>query len=851
MKKLIYIMLIFSSLCVKAQETANPASNKVRELVTSLDSFRKKTPVEKVHLHLDKPYYSLGDTLWIKAYVVNERNELSALSKILHIDLVNDKGLVKTNITMPITKGLGWGAITLSDSLLQEGNYHIRAYTNVMRNFGADYFFDKVILIGNALPPPAESPATPGKKKPVTASNNIQPAPVKSDPNKISIQFFPEGGDLVNGLSSKIGFKAVGDDGLSREISGYVVGRDNKQIVAFKSEHAGMGTFMLKPAPGNTYTAVVKFRGNEKRIEIPKAKEQGFILSVTQNEDDVVVNINASAGLLQSGTIALVGQANNTVQYAASKPLNRTSFNTVIPKDRFPEGIVQFTLFSPDFQPVAERLVYVHHADSYLKINVAADKPDYKRRDKVHLDLQVTDLDGRPVTGAFSLAVTDETKVPYNEANEKTILSNLLLSADLKGYIEQPNYYFTADTTGKVNQLDNLLLTQGWRRFVWKDIMLNTIPPPVYRVETGVGISGQILASGGKPAEGVKVFLLFDMGSGVLIDTVTNNEGRFSFGNFPFRKGVGYNISLVDPKGNKNLKIQIDKPNNDLPGINNLPDEHADNDNLISYVENSRARFVELKKDAWLYKPIELKEVDIRELAVKNSTSLAGPGNADQVLTFVDLMGCQSDLSKCLVGRINGVQWKPISYTNSLTTDSHTVTINSGFLPYSRGYDDPMTIIVDGIERSDGLSVMSENVASVEVLRGGGASSLYGLHGAAGVIVITTKRGDINYEAFESERRHPGDANAKQQRGLMKYTFAGYDMRREFYSPDYSNPQTNTLVPDLRSTIYWKPSIITNTQGKAGVDFFNADGSGNYRVIVEGLAPEGKLGRQVYHYTVK
>ncbi len=847
MKKLIYQLLIFSGLCVKAQETAKPVSNKVRELVNSLDSFRKKTPVEKVHLHLDKPYYSLGDTIWMKAYVVNERNELSALSKILHIDLVNDKGLVKTNITMPITKGLGWGAITLSDSLLQEGNYHIRAYTNLMRNFGTEYFFDKDVLIGNALPPVESPPASSARKKPVIASNNISPAPVKNNPNNISIHFFPEGGDLVNGLSSKIGFKAIGDDGLSREISGYVVDRGNKQIVAFKSEHAGMGTFMLQPASGNTYTAVVKFNGNEKRIEIPKARDQGFILSVTQNEDDIVVNINASAGLLQSGTIALVGQANNTVQYAASKPLNRTSFNTVIPKDRFPEGIVQFTLFSPNFQPVAERLIFVHHADSHLKINVVADKPDYKRRDKVHLNLEVTDFDGRPVTGAFSLAITDETKVPFAEADEKTIFSNLLLTSDLKGYVEQPNYYFTNDTLGKANQLDNLLLTQGWRRFVWKDIMLNTIPPPAYRVETGVGISGRVLASGGKPAEGVKVFLLFDMGNGVLIDTVTNSDGRFSFGNFPFRKGIGYNISVIDQKGDKNLKIQIDKPNNDLPGISHLPEEHPDNDNLISYVENSRARFIELKKDAWLNKPIELKEVDIRELAVKNSTSLAGPGNADQVLTFIDLMNCQTDLSKCLVGRLIGVQWKLDNSANS----THLLTIKPDLLPFARDYDVPMTIIVDGIEQPDGLSnVRTQDVSSVEVLKGG-ASSLYGMHGAAGVIVITTKKGDINYEAFESERQHPGDANVKQQRGLMKYIFAGYDMRREFYSPDYFNPQTNTLIPDLRSTIYWKPSIITNNQGKAGVDFFNADGSGNYRVIVEGLAPEGKLGRQVYRYAVK
>lgn len=143
---------------------------------------------------------------------------------------------------------------------------------------------------------------------------------------------------------------------------------------------------------------------------------------------------------------------------------------------------------------------------------------------------------------------------------------------------------------------------------------------------------------------------------------------------------------------------------------------------------------------------------------------------------------------------------------------------------------------------------MSEDVASVEVLRGGGAAALYGLHGSNGVIIITTKRADIDYTAFEVERQRPGYYKGD---GLAKYTFGGYDLRREFYSPDYSNRLTNSQLPDLRSTIYWKPNIITNSQGKAGIDFFNADGAGNYRVIVEGLGPDGKLGRQVYSYIVK
>ncbi|MDB5030389.1 TonB-dependent receptor plug domain-containing protein [Mucilaginibacter sp.] len=821
MKKLFFILLAFTCFCVKAQEkpATTPAAEKLKTIAASLNEYSNKAYVEKVHIQFDKPFYSLGDTIWMKAYVVNGSNELSPLSKVLHIDIVNDKGIVKTTGTVPVTKGLGWGAIILGDSLLQAGNYHIRAYTNWMRNMGSEYFFDKAVKIGNAL----------SSARTTVADNNTQG--IKGQ--DISVSFFPEGGDLVTGLTSKVAFKALGTDGLSREISGYVVDRNNKQVTTLQSEHAGMGTFMLQPTPANTYTAIIKYNGAEKRIALPKAKDSGYVLTVTQNDNNIAVSVSAGSNL---GSIAFVAQANNIVQYAATKTVERNAFTTLIPKSRFPEGIVQLTLFSPDYQPVAERLVFVHHPYSYLTVNLGADKTGYKKREKVHLNLNVTDDNGRPVTAAFSLAVTDETKVPFDEVDEKTIFSNLLLTSDLKGYVEQPNYYFTAITTDKTNQLDNLLLTQGWRRFAWKDILSHTPPPLTHQAQTGVGISGRV-TKGGKPVPGAKVFVLFNVGSGILYDTVANSDGRFTFTNFPFAKGTSYNVSAVDTKGNKNFKIDIDKQNYELPAIDNLPYEQPANNNFLTYIENSKARFEGLLKEKTPDNAIMLQEVNIKEIAVKNSSSLAGPGNADQVLTFIDLLGCQYDLSKCLEGRLTNIRFKPDS----------AGTPGAGMTPYSRGFDTPMTIIVDGIERPDGLtSIMSADVSSVEVLRGGGASALYGLHGANGVIIVTLKKGDINYSAYETTRQHGYD----KADGLKNYTFNGYDMRRQFYSPDYTQP-ANKQVPDLRSTIYWKPNIITTYQGKASVDFFNADGTGNYRVVVEGLGPDGKMGRQVYHYAVK
>jgi len=1177
MKKLIYCILFFTGLGTKAQEKQNPASSKLQDIAVSLDSFSNRVPVEKVHIHFDKPYYSLGDTIWMKAYVVNENNGLSVLSKILYVDLLDDKDSVKVSLRLPVVKGLGWGAITLTDSLLTEGAYHIRAYTNLMRNFAQVYFFDKAIRVGNALPPGG---LVSFKRTNVAAAKNSKAI---ADSAGISIQFFPEGGELVNNLVSRVAFKAVGPGGLGREVSGYVVDQNDKQITTFRSEHAGMGDFILQPVANNTYTALIKFAdGGEKRFKLPAAQDKGYALSINQNEENIIVSIQASRSLLNSGEVSLVAQVNNAVQYTGKKELTG-DFTTVIPKSRFPEGIAQFTLFSPQYQPVAERLVFVRNTGQHLTIKVNPDKPGYNKRDKVHLNLEVTGQDGKPVAGAFSLAITDEGKVPFNEADEKTIFSNLLLSADLKGYIEQPNYYFTDINPDKDKQLDNLLLTQGWRRFVWKDILANNLPTLAYQPEAGMGISGRILTAKGAPVRNAKVFILVNAGNGRVIDTVTNADGRFNFNGLAFAKGTSFNVSATDAKGKKNVKVEIDKKNSAPPAFehpdepsatgqqpemlayNRPPDEQAANPNFTAYIDSSRARFDALKKteqtgkaaiklkevninekpsrptpkeialqyskslagpadqvltfvdlancmdasiagclvtklngvrgvrgkggnvifyfedavmpvivdgkrmtppdlstitfdqvagvevikgaramvygkdavgkngqvsgvivvtlkrggvdyesyiddhdeqqqkiiaqkkdekqkaialkevtieekkadkvkevalqdsknlagpghadivltfvdiancgdlggcllsrlpniqvkrdprgSAWfaysrgntkpmhvyvdgtelspaaygaiatdniasievlrgggaeaLYKSggegiilitlktggvdyqkyideheqdqkkiIALKEITIKgkgngqdanatkaevlKLAVKNSENLAGPGNADQVLTFVDLLPCQSSLLDCLNGRLVGVQVKDGAF-------------------FARGFDSPMYIVVDGIGGREINSVVSSDVSSVEVLRGSGAASLYGVHAANGVLIITTKRGDVDYNAYTIGYLKYTPPQKPQV--LISYKLQeGYDLRREFYSPDYSKLLTPTEMPDLRSTIYWKPNIITDENGKASVDFFNADGTGSYRVIAEGLDGMGKLGRQVFKYVVK
>ena len=275
-----------------------------------------------------------------------------------------------------------------------------------MRNYGDAYFFDKEVRIGNTLALNTTAATLYASTAAATASTTATTSSTNTD---VSIKFFPEGGNLVNGLLSKVAFKAIGNDGLNRQVSGTIVDKDNKQVADFRSEHAGMGVFLLQPVSGNTYTAVIKLPDSSlKRVALPVAMQQGYILSVNQNESNVFVSISASSALLNSGEVCLVAQAGNVVKYSRKSDRLWRVMTAIIPKSRFPEGIVQFTLFSPQFQPVAERLVFIRHTDNHLNIRVTPDKAGYQPRDKVHLNLAVTGQDGKPVVGSFSLAVTNE-----------------------------------------------------------------------------------------------------------------------------------------------------------------------------------------------------------------------------------------------------------------------------------------------------------------------------------------------------------------------------------------------------------------------------------------------------------
>lgn len=880
-----------------------PEDGTVQKIAAQLDKWASSNPPEKVYLQFDKPYYSVGDDIWFKAYItLGGLHRLSGLSGVLNVELLDDRDSVKQHIKLPVQSGLTWGDFALSDTLA-EGNYRIRAYTNWMRNAGEDYFFDRHITIINAInnkvfAKVAYTYATENGKEKVNALINYTDAngtpyaakgvkyavelngkaiahgkgitddkgnlaisfanpliaplssgriitdlvldknetitktvPVKAISANVDVQFFPESGSLVNGINSKVAFKAVGADGLGADIKGTIIDDKLNTVATFNSQHLGMGSFMIVPVASTAYKAHIIFAdGSSKDIELPKAIDKGYVLTIGIGDPDKLnIKVTTSRQLLvdnTADTLSLLAQSGGQIYYAAKSNPGSTNFTATVPCDRFPSGIVQFTLFSSKGEPLNERLVFIQNPDQ-LKLNVNTDKHTYAPEQKVKISLNAQNSDAKPVIGSFSVSVTDETKVPVDENAENSILANFLLTSDLRGYVEKPNYYFNNPSDQTRADLDLLMLTQGYHRFEWKQILNDKFPVITYQPEKTLAISGHITTLGGKPIAHGKVTMLSTRGGFAFLDTVTDEQGRFEFKNMVFADSLRFVIQARTGKDRKNVQIDLDNVTQQGVTQNKTaPDIQVSvYDGTSAYLKSTKTLYNEELKYGLAKRTIVLKEVVIKDTrtTVKHSTNLNGPGNADQVLTGDQIPPGLIDLSM-LEGRLIGVMFR-------------------NGVPYStRGGQ--MAVYLDGMKlQSDELTMINmADIASIEVLRTISYTGIYGgTGGPGGELILTSKDGS---EIYQDNLKRPVP-------GIITYSPIGYYKARLFYSPQYDDPKTNVPVADLRTTIYWNPNIITDKGGNASFEFFNAGSKTTYRMVIEGIDGDGNLGRQVYRYKVE
>ena len=816
MRKSLVWLAIFScfSSNIKGQSN-NPGFTNIVNKLTSFSSTHK---TEKAYLQFDKPYYAAGDTLYFKAYVTaGERHQLTDISGALHVDFINSKLKIEQSISLQIDSGVCWGDFVLPDSL-PTGNYKIRAYTQWMRNRRETDFFERNIAIGSL-------------KKDDTDS--LAKQPVQTTKSKADLQFFPEGGNFVVDIPTKIAFKAIASNGLSVNVKGVIVDKQNKEVGTFASTHAGMGYFVLTPTEGNSYKAKVSFGdGTQNVVDLPTPVSAGVSLMVATNSDAkasirIIAN-NAYYHANQNKDLFLLIYSGGTA-ITAPFTLDANVISLNIAKQQLHTGVASVTLFSSGGEPLCERLFFVQKHDE-LTLHIDSGKAEYAKREKVNISLNAKDATGTNATGHFSISVVDESMVPANDTDETNILTYLLLTSELTGYIEQPAYYFTDSSEHAHNDLDVLMLTQGYRGFAWKQVLDSSHIPLAYLPEKGFDISGTVTSTTGNPLENASVNLLPADG-GFVLNRTTDNKGLFHFSNLVFTDSFHFILNAVNAKGSNLTRITYFTEKHQPPislnqwyFVPTLTDTAAMQVYLQSTKKYSNMSINYGNDQSHFLKPVTVKTN--KKDDQYRTQSLAGAGHADQVMHAEEIEQIGGQLSTSLNGRLRGI----------------------GFIngrPYLRGISTGfMQIVVDGAEMPmDSLSafsiddIPSSQIETIEVLKYTSAS-IYGMNGGNGVLIITTKQGDERFKNVASY-------------GMLPITLEGFYKARTFYSPKYDYKNINSKQPDLRSTIYWNPEIKTDAAGNASIDYYNADGTGTYKIIIEGIDDKGNIGRQVYRYMVR
>jgi len=780
---------------------------------------------EKIHIHFDKVAYDKGETIWFKAYLMSG-SEPSNISKNFYADWYDASGKLIAHHVFPVFDASAKGQFDIPNNYTAS-LIHLRAYTKWMLNFDSSFLYDKDIVVSQ--------PA-------VQKNSTIYPI--------TSVQFFPEGGDLIDGTNANIGFLAVNQNGQPVNLRGAIKNSKNELIDSFATEHDGMGSFIINDISADEVYSIFynDEYGNTEVKGLPTIYKTGAAIQSQAIDNKIRIGITRSAdktGNLK--TLYLLAHMNQQVLHKAKINLdNRTSALVEINTIKFPTGIVQLTLFNALWQPVAERVVFVNNHQYQFNPSINIINKGVEKRSKNIIEIDVADS---AIATNLSVAVTDE-----GLAQEKdNIISQFLLSDDIKGKIKDPSFYFLNDADSTKHFLDLVMLTHGWRRFKWDDIIAGKLPTINYPKDSEyIQIAGTASGRAFNRVEDKDFITLILMGkdsSKQIVPVPMEQDGTFSKGGFIFFDTVRAYYSFKQKKLAE--KTYVDFRSNMLPvqntflkSINNYLFKQFDS------AEFAREQFFinEQKRLAKLMSETTLKEVVVNaRLKPKTPLDILDEKYTSGAFSFEsryqfdinnDPFSMSSlDLFKYLESRVTGLTVSTTPQQNmsgasmsagangsvKLTTGSDA---SSAYQVVWRG-EIPDLYLNEMPTDIDMLSHLAmSDIAYIKVFPPPFIGSWQNGRGGA-IAVYTRKAGEpFNFSDHDDKR-----------------LLAGYSSFKEFYSPKY-NDSTKNFTPDTRTTLYWNPYILTDVKNhKVQFEFYNNDISRKLRIVLEGINAEGKLAR--------
>lgn len=497
---------------------------------TALNNYTKKLLPEKIFLHTDKTFYTVGDIVWFKAYVTDGVfNKPFSASKVAYVEVLDKSNtpVIRTKIALDEKGGDGSVQLPLT---LNSGNYKIRAYTNWMKNEGPEHFFEKNITVVNPL-------------KNAAAQENKTPS--------YFLQLFPEGGNLVNGLSSKIAFHLTDNFGKGINAKGYLLDQSNDTISSFAPFKFGMGHFNLTPESNNSYRVVFDL-GDGKIVTqvVPRSFDTGYVMQLEELADGTIRVTVKTNNLPDHSEIFLLAQTRQIVKAVQKNMVANSAAVFTINKKDLDEGVSQLTVFNSEKKPVCERLFFIPPT-STKHISLENLKATYATREKVEFSV--------PVTGQENLSLSVFQMDELEKGEDVSIDQYLWLTSELNGNVEEPSYYFSANNNEVKQATDYLMLTNGWRRFKWEN--LDQTPVLKFqREQFGHIVTGKVTnLRTNTIAKDIQAFLSVPNSAQKLFTSVSDSNGIVHFDVKDFF-GQGEVVAQTNMQRDSLYKVEILSP---------------------------------------------------------------------------------------------------------------------------------------------------------------------------------------------------------------------------------------------------------------------------------------------------
>ena len=836
--------------------TAQPDSfQSLLSYVQNTYQFSQICQQEKAYLHFDNTAYFQGDVIWFSAYVVNASTQSPAPSKVLYVELLSPNGVVLKQLKLKVENGRASGSIPLVDvsteearairgvTALPSGFYEVRAYTRTMLNFDDAGVFSRVF-------PVYEAPKKDGDYSNPTMQRWDNPydmqRPEAEKVKSLSVTFYPEGGNMVMGVPCRIAFKAIGANGQGVEASGSI-DQDEQGPTILTTLHDGMGCFTFTPTK-KRHNAEFTYEGKKYSFRLPEPIDEGYALYID----------NLRAGQLRGQLKGYAGCPDEllgvmlinkgTVCYFDTLSIQGGVASINIPKEKLPTGVHQLTLFNAKGQIFAQRQLFVNNGIEAGTIHISTTASNYEPFAPVVLGVQTTAPDGNPMPATISLAVRD--RQDLGTAYSDNLLTNMLLSSELKGYIHKPEYYFESNDAAHTRALDLLMMTQGWTRYNWKQ-MARVEPFYIkHYVEDGLVIDGCVLGRmKDTPIEGATVKMTLyspDRSQKQGSTVITDKDGCFGFAVEEFYDKWDMFLSVTRDDKPLDCRIRLDRASRPAVRAYTAVDTHQP-----QHIATLDTTFYAAEKDPFLQEVPDsiflLDNVDVhgRKKYIDFLTFKAYNAEEDtefhldqgkytyMVRDYLAEKGYNIDYSvydgvipEKLKTRDEVIEWTlsqcPINNRQVLwyLHDEDSKWMKGSYTP---GFDIDMQDVKSIIVYDSPFEYMSipfvKDVLPIETLLKLNEATPRGLY----VIDITM---------------YPKGFRSSTAKGQRQTTFRGYTTSTEFYAPEYPDGPIKGDV-DYRRTLYWNPALTTDGNGQAEVLFYNNGYSKQFHISAEGITSEG------------